>query len=392
MSSTRSLSSTRFIRSFNVASILQALYREGSATRARLTRLTQMSPATVTRIVAQLIDRQIIVEKGTEQSTGGRRPITLQLNHSKLYVLGAQLMRDQSGVALSDLQGRIIARKLFRPYSLEPRKLVSELAGELHRLLEREEIDFDHLLGLGLAVSGIVDSEQSSIVRSVNLGWQNVPVGTWLAELVDVPLFIENDANAAAMAEMWFGLAQGIENFMYIKTGTGVGSAVVYRGRLITGNNNMAGEIGHIPLMARGRRCRCGQSGCLETYLYVPDVINRYQEEGGQAVSSIDELFERYGTGDALADMLIDEASEALGLHVTFAGVLLDLDMVVIGGAWGRSEVLLRKVESIYQDVLESSGLTKKARVLGSRFGDDSDLRGATGLVIDRLFAHPQLV
>src|SRR5690606_2888957 len=138
LSHPRSLSSTRLIRSFNAASILQVAYREGSVTRSRLTELTRMSPSTVTRIVSELIERGILVEMGLEESSGGRKPITLRLNHAHLFVLGGQLLRDQSGVALANLRGEILARRLSRPYSLQPKALIEELAQEVHHLLERE--------------------------------------------------------------------------------------------------------------------------------------------------------------------------------------------------------------------------------------------------------------
>lgn len=351
-----------------------------------------MSPSTVTRIVSELIERGILVEMGLEESSGGRKPITLRLNHAQLFVLGGQLLRDQSGVALANLRGEILARRLFRPYSLQPKALIEELAQEVHHLLEREGIDRDHIVGFGLAASGIVDSEQASILRSVNLGWENTAIGADLESLVDLPTFVENDANAAAMAEMWFGAARGVENFMYVKTGSGVGAALVYRGRLVRGGSNMAGEIGHIPLVKNGRRCRCGQAGCLETYFYVPDVLERYEVESGEAIDSIEHLFEKYDQGDATAMTLVEEAAHALALHVAFSAVLLDLDLVIIGGSWGASKVLLDRVESFLRSVLDRSGLAKSARILGSPFGDDADIRGAVGLVIDRLFSHPLLV
>jgi predicted NBD/HSP70 family sugar kinase len=384
------LSSTRLIRSFNAIAVLQTLYQEGSVSRSRLTEVTKMSPSTVTRIIAELTEQGLITEECIGESNGGRRPVIFRLNYNNLFAAGVQILRDRVAIAISDVKGNLLARQVFQQYSLEPVTLVQEIAVEFQKLLASSAIDKEKILGVGVAISGIVDSESETLIQSVNLGWRDVKVAELLEKALGLQVLIENDANAAALAEFWFGGAKDVSSMMYVKTSTGVGAGIISERRLLTGAGGMAGEIGHVPLVPGGRQCRCGQSGCLETYLYLADVLRRYEQETGQAIAGKEEFFQKAAAGDAVARMLIHEAADALATTVSFAEVLLDLEMIVVGGLWGSlGEVFLGRIEQKLQGFLERTGLTKKVIFRGSALGEDSDLLGAVGLVINEWFTPP---
>lgn len=385
----RVLSSTHLIRSFNAISVLQTLYQKGSASRTYLTEATKMSPATITRIIAELMEQGLIVEERVGESKGGRRPVILKLNYNKLFVAGIQVLRDRVAIALSDIKGVLIAKKVFQQYSLEPDSLVEEIATEFRLLLETSKIDKKNILGVGLAISGIV-GEKGILLRSVNLGWRDVKIRELLEQALDIQVFVENDANAAALAEIWFGGAKDVSSMMYIKTATGVGAGIIYNRGLLTGANGMAGEIGHIPLVAGGRQCRCGQSGCLETYLYLPDVLRRFEQEAGEKIENSKVFFEKFFSGHSVAVRLVNEAAEALATTIAFAEVLLDMEMVVVGGEWGNlTGNFWNIIELKLNEVMERGGLNKKVLVRGSLLGEDSDLLGAVGLVTNEWFTPP---
>lgn len=385
-----SLSSTKLIRSFNAISVLQALYREGSATRTRLTEVTHMSPATITRIIAELAEQHVIIEERMGESNGGRKPVIFRLNYDQLFAVGIQILRDRVALGLYDIKGRPAAHKVFQQYSLEPEALLAELAREFETLLSASRIDREHVLGVGLAISGIVDSQEGRLVKSVNLGWRDVGVASMLEKLLGLQVIVENDANAAALAEMWFGGADDTRNLLYIKTDTGVGAGIVADGELLTGRRGMAGEIGHVPLFADGRPCRCGQKGCLETYLYLPDVLRRYAQETGRTVQSVGDLFASARAGDGAARTIVDEASKALAKTICFSEMLLDVETVVIGGAWGAlGDDFCEAISNRLAEAVERAGLSKTASIRGSELGENSDLLGAVGLVINEWFTPP---
>lgn len=384
------LTSTSIVRTYNAAVILQALHRAGSCSRSRLTELTHMSPATVSRITARLIDQGIVIEERVGRSTGGRPPVILRLNYERLYVIGIRLLRDQVSLGIFDLNGRLIHKTSYVPYGLDSDFLIRELHGRTERLLEESGLRTgSHLLGAGLAVAGVVRNDDGTVVRSVNLGWRDVPLAEQFGELLQLPVFVENDANAGALAEVWLGGADDLSNIMYIKTDTGVGAGVILEQRLITGPRGMVGEIGHIPIQAPGHLCRCGQRGCLETYLYLPDVFGRYSARTGKSINKTT-FFDSATKGDREAAALVEEARAALTMAISASAAMLDLDKVIVDGIWGSfSSEFLHRIEKDVQATLQRTGLDKAFSVRPSGLGVDSDLLGAVGLVSNRLFSTP---
>jgi|GEM_PF-434169 len=382
-----SLSNTGLLRTFNTISVLRTIYKEGTCSRTQLTKATNISPATVTNIVAELLKEDIIKDVGHDKSTGGRRPEIFQLNYDKLFIVGIYMRSNCVDMVLADIKAKVVIKKSYQPYSLLPRDFLNELAGKFELLLKNSGINKEHVLGVGLAVSGFVDSDGGIIVRSGNLGWRLVNIAEDLEEKINIPILVENDANAAVLAEYWFGRAKEMPSVLYIKTDSGVGAGIIYERTLLSGSQNMTGEIGHVPLIKGGPRCkRCGQEGCLETYLYLPDVIERYAERTGEFLDD-NEFFEKYHKGDIAVGKLVEEAADALATAVIFVGGLLGVDMIIIGGRWGAlGEGFIDIIRKRYHDFLENSQLPKKTVITGSTFTEECDLLGAVGLVIDRWF------
>lgn len=381
---------TRSIRTFNTTVVLRAIHRKGACSRTDLTRITRLSPATVSRIVGQLLDLGVVYEKRHGESTGGRKPIILRLNYTKLYVIGVQLHRTSAAVAMADLKGTLLHTRVYRPWALEPTLLIKELAHEIEALLATSGVDREeHLLGVGLAISGVVNGETGTMMQSINLGWRNVPIAGELEQILKLPVFVENDANAGALAETWFGAARGTENLLYLKTEAGVGAGVILSQRLVTGPRGMAGEIGHIPLIEDGYRCRCGQQGCLETYVYLPDVLARYEERTGEQIEKAS-FFSHEKAQDPIVRELIAEAEKALTLALSLPSALLDLDSVIIGGVWGEVDEFCERIQAQCWKHAARTGLNKRVTIKASGMGEQSDLLGAVGLVIDHYLSPPR--
>jgi predicted NBD/HSP70 family sugar kinase len=201
---------------------------------------------------------------------------------------------------------------------------------------------------------------------------------------------VENDANAAALAEFWFGCARDVSNFMYLKTDTGVGAGIVCERALMTGARGMAGEIGHVPLVQNGHECVCGQHGCLETYLYGQSLLRRYESRAGTHLDGVRDFLACAAAGDPVALSMVSEAAGVIGTAAAMAATLLDLDLVVIGGLWGElGASLVQPVQAKAVEILDRSGLDRAFAVRGSALGEDSDVLGAAGTVINRWFTPP---
>lgn len=382
----RPISTTRLVRTYNASTVLRTLYEYGRCSRSQLTELTGMSPATITRITADLIKQGVVLEGGPGKSTGGRRPVYLHIDQSKLYVASVKLLRDDSQIAILDLEGRILTLEYLNPPSLAPDDLLDTMITSLKRSFESLSIKQEHIIGIGVAVSGICQPEEGRVIRSVNLGWVDVPIASILGESLRLPVFVENDANACALAELWLGNARDTKNSMYIKTESGAGAGIISNGTLLTGPHFVTGEIGHIPLVPDGERCRCGQRGCLETYVYFGDVQARYLLRTGEKVA-LSAFLQRVQEGEEASVKIVQETAPVLALACAHWGIPLDLDIITIGGFWGRfKEDIVEYCQRYYNTILEQSGIPSHATILGSSFDDNVDLLGAAGLVINHWF------
>lgn len=382
----RHISSTRLVRTYNASTVLRTLYEHGSCSRSQLAKLTGMSPATITRIIAELIKQGVVLEGKAGKSTGGRRPVYLHIDHSKLYLASVKLLQDDSQIALLDLKGRILALEHLHPASLAPEEFLTTVITSLLGSFRSLSVKQEHIIGVGVAVSGICQSEEGRVIRSVNLGWTDVPIADILGEGLQLPVFVENDANACALAELWLGNAKDTTNSMYIKTESGAGAGIISNDALLKGPRFVTGEIGHIPLIPNGEPCRCGQRGCLEPYVYFGDVQGRYERATGNRITR-SEFIELVQNGEKTSVDIAHETASALALACAHWGVLLDLDIITIGGFWGdfRKDIV-EYCQSYYNTILEQSGIPSKTTILGSGFDDDADLLGAAGLVIDHWF------
>jgi glucokinase len=185
------------------------------------------------------------------------------------YLLGIDIGGTKLALALGDRRGRPLARwrRPSQP-SGHPRDDVSRLISDCHRLLTQAGASVAELAAVGVSVPGPMDSARGLLLRPPNLpGWDEVPLAAWLADEFDCPVGLENDANAAALAEWRFGAGQGLSHLVYLTMSTGVGAGLVLDGRIYRGARDFAGEAGHIPVVWEGDPCACGQRGCLEAYV-----------------------------------------------------------------------------------------------------------------------------
>lgn len=382
----RYITSTRFVRTYNASTVLQTLYKHGSLTRSQLAKRTGMSAATITRIVTQLLEQGIVLEGQMGKSTGGRRPVYVQIDHSKLYIASLKLLRDNCIAALLDLRGNILQKRHLNSELCSPEQFLHRAAQALLEMFAAEQVNCEHIVGLGVAASGICHPKQGVIIKSVNLGWENVPIAKILTDKLQLPIYLENDANACALAELWLGSAKDSVNYMYIKTEEGAGAGIVSQNALLTGPRFTTGEIGHIPLISDGKRCRCGQRGCLETYVYFGDIQTRFFEKTGKTIDR-QQFLQLVESEDPFTLHTVQEAATALAMACAHFGILLDLDRITIGGLWGILETeVVNYCQAYYDNIVQQSGFPCHTVISGSALSDDADLLGAAGLVINNWF------
>jgi predicted NBD/HSP70 family sugar kinase len=313
----------------NAVLLMQALRRHPFSSQRELAVRTGLDKATVSAVTSQLVDAGLVARLGATPTSRrlGRPAISLNIPRSAGTVCGVRLEPDRIAVAAADLGGRIIDRE-SRAGSEDPRVAIETLASAIERLSERHNDAPIRVIGMG--VPALID-RGGQLIFGPNLGWRDVPLAELAAELLPVPFAIENDTNAAAIAEREFGRCAGIDDFIYVSGHSGVGGAIFAAGMLYRGADGLAGEFGHIRVVPGGRACACGGRGCLEAYASVPGLLASLEERGVLA-SSVAEVAMRAEAGDLAVLALLGETGELIGRALAGSVNALNPSHLVLGG------------------------------------------------------------
>jgi glucokinase len=241
--------------------------------------------------------------------------------------------------------------------------------------LQRHLPEAGRLRAVGLVVPGVVDAQHGIAVYATNLGWRDLPIRQLVAEAVGLPVILDHDVRAAGLAELELGAGRGAHEMLFVALGTGIAAAVITRGQLATGATGMAGELGHLPVFPDGEWCACGQRGCTETYASGAALARRYSAVSGISGVSASEVLSRASAGDDLARRIFSDAVTALGRALVNYILIMDPEMIIIGGGLADSgAALLGPLTSEVQD-----GLAWRSAppISGGRFGADAGRRGA---------------
>ena len=331
------------LRKVNASAVLDVIRDQGPISRSEVARRLGLSPATITRIVSNFLENQVVVEGASSLAPHGRRPVLLEFNPRASLIIGVYVGQNMMG-ALSDLSGEILERRVV-PSARGPEGLerLLNLINDLHAASTRYGVS---VRGVGVGIPSVINGRDGTVVWAPILGWRNVPVRDYLRQALDLPVFVENEVNLSALGESWRGVGQEKNTLICISLGGGIGAGIVLNGQLYRGANFAAGEIGYI---IPNERC-LGQVyddyGCLEGLAGSTGIVRRAQErlENGQVspllapngqapdVLSVDMVLTAARNGDPLAMAVVEETVNYLSITVANLICTLDPELIVISG------------------------------------------------------------
>ncbi len=345
----------------NTRLILKTLFDNDSLSRADIARVTRLTRPTVSNIVADLIDAQLVLETGIGPSAGGKPPILLEVNYDAHHMLAVDLGSRDYRAARINLRGEIVHRIEQRGNGGQNGE--EALAQTIRMIDEILAADDTPVLGLGLGAPGVIVPSTGMVRNAVNLGWYNVPVRTLLEARYDLPVYVVNDSHAAALAEYTFGGERENDNLILLKVSQGIGAGIILGGRPFSGDGYGAGEIGHLVVQAAGSRCTCGNHGCLETIAGTRAILRR----AGEALHTADvdatamelswsEFAQRHTAGERPLVEVVAETGRYLG--VALAGLVagFNVETIVIAG----------RVTDVGDSLLEAARTEARRRALPS--------------------------
>jgi predicted NBD/HSP70 family sugar kinase len=315
--------------------IIEALLENGSMSRSDLADSIGLSRSALTELSRGLIEQGLICETSSpyDKQQKGRPSILLTLNAEHGYFIGAGLTEDPPMMVLTDLHGNSLAQHRMRD-AAQPRAVAAAIEQGIHELVRARKISRDKVLGIGVALSGLVNHPQGICLQSNALGWHDIPIAEIIERVTKIPTYIDNDAHSVATGQKLFGQARESRNFSIIMLGKKIGDGHYINGRLHRGHTGAAGEIGHCTVVPGGARCDCGKRGCLDVFATSSVLLQRAAELGLKA-ENVGQLEAIAAKGGAQAIELLRQAGVMLGVVVANVIQINNPELVLIADVVG---------------------------------------------------------
>ena len=384
------MSGTQLVRHINQARTLELLRRHKTLSRAEIARRLGLTRSTLSELATALLEGGLVIEDGgpVVHSRGGRPGSGLRLNPAGATFLGAELGNDHITVVALSLDAQELVR-LREPIESNPDAdvVVTRLAGLARRAIREAGDAAAAVQGLGVSVPGMLDQD-GTVFWLPQLGWRNVDLKGMLEKALGIPVCLDNDANAAALAELYFGEAADGADLLYLMLDIGIGGGLIADRSLYRGAGGRAGEIGHLRLDPSGPQCRCGGVGCFEAVAGKPALL-RYDRDAGGTASSADEVLEQAAAHDAAALAAVGRWMYWLGRGVASAVYLLDARRVILGGSLA---VQMPALAEDLAEVLREEKVPKadELQLTLTRLGADGVAIGGAALIYQKLFQVPR--
>ncbi|GAB3651294.1 ROK family transcriptional regulator [Glycomyces tarimensis] len=332
-------STSRDIRIRNCFSVLRHLIAGAPTSRQILARETDLSVATVSNLVSDLIELGVVVEVGHEDSGGGRPRALLAPNTGGGVLIGVDVAETYVQLEVYDLGLVVLDRIDERLETAEntPDQVLGHLVAGIEAV--RERLGGREVLGLGVSLPGQVDVAGGVSAFAPNWNWHDVPFRDLLAERLDLdaPIYLDNPLKTVTVGELWFGDGRGVDRLAVVNLGTGCGVGLAFEGKLYRGATNSAGEWGHTTLNPDGPQCRCGAKGCVEAYVGAPAILRQWGElddraHVGSQSEAMASLASAWEAGEESAVRTVDAVSRQLSAGVANLVNLVNPDLVVLIG------------------------------------------------------------
>ncbi len=369
------------MRSINRSAILELIRESSPIARSQIALQLDMSLPTVMRIVDDLMDEDLVRPSDSQgQSTGGRPPSLVEFNGKAYAVVGVDLGGTKMFGTVADLSGTI-QHELYIAHKKDdsPGDHLERLCEMIEALLDAPRPPGQQTRGIGIGAPGVTLTPEGVITWAPSLGWRDLPLQGVLADRFDVPVFVENDVNLAALGELGFGAGRGVRNLVSIAVGTGIGAGIIIGGALYRGHNQAAGEVGYMLPGIEPLGQRYDEFGALENLASAPGVVNRahqlMMQEGVPIPEelSAEDVFAAARSGESLAQQVVSETVDYLSLAIANISATLDPEVIILGGGVAGSADLL--IGSIFQRLegvvpfiprLVASSLERRAVVMGA--------------------------
>lgn len=366
------------VRRWNLSSIFKLIRKRGPISRIELTKISGCSAGTASNHVRTLIEKGFVIETQKGISSGGRKPMQLMINPNKAYIFSIEIEVNKIKIVLFDLEIKVITKNIIPiTYKNDYRKTLEQVFFEMDKMMEEKDLKLDNLLGIGVAVPGLIDKVKGILEFAPNLGWKNVHISEIFKDRYGLPIILNNEAKAAAIGERE-SIYPKVDNMVFVSINEGIGCGIFFNGGLYRGASGNAGEFGHIIIDTNGPLCHCGNKGCWETLASESYIVNSYLKlPNSNKELTKKEIYQLGKNGDKKIIEIFKEAGRNIGIGLVNIINGLSPELLVIGGG------IVEIKDYIYEEIvkkLEESALSVSYRNVEIKFSELGSLAAVYGM------------
>jgi predicted NBD/HSP70 family sugar kinase len=365
------------IKTNNKKRIINLLSKERELTKLDISRKLDISVPTVATIVGELLEEGIVEEAGMATSTGGRKPVIIRFLPDSRYSIGVDLGRDYVRAVLTNLDSKIIEDRRKELAAITENEVLSVMKALIEELMDSHLEEKGKLLGIGVSLPGTVNEKELVLEVATNFRLKNMSFKE-LHNHFQLPVFLENEANAGAIGESRLGVAKDLKSLIYVSVTEGIGGGIFIDNDMYKGRERRAGEIGHMCIAKDGRQCNCGRKGCWETYASNRAFVKDYNQKRNEKVKNISQVIQRFEAGEEIAAEVVEEYIDNLAEGIESLIFIFNPDYIVIGGEISKhSNIFNNKLSN---RIFSNNEFYKEGdvNILFSSLGEDSNILGAS--------------
>ncbi|HGS4534604.1 TPA: ROK family protein [Vibrio cholerae] len=375
------------IKQINAGRVYKLIDQKGPISRIDLSKESELAPASITKITRELIDAHLIHETTVQEAISRGRPaVGLQTNNLGWQFLSMRLGRGYLTIALHELGGEVLIDTKIDIHEIDQDDVLARLLFEIEEFFQTYAAQLDRVTSIAITLPGLVNSEQGIVLQMPHYNVKNLALGPEIYKATGLPVFVANDTRAWALAEKLFGHSQDVDNSVLISIHHGLGAGIVLDGRVLQGRHGNIGELGHIQIDPQGKRCHCGNYGCLETVASsqaIRDQVTARIQAGKPSCLatveeiSIEDICAAAADGDPLAVDVIQQLGRYLGAAIAIVINLFNPEKILIGGVINQAKSIL--YPSIEQCIREQSlpVYHQDLKLVESRFYKQATMPGA---------------
>lgn len=390
--------SKTIINTYNKQEILHLIRKKPGIYCAQIARKTDLSIPAVMKITEQLVNDGIVRRAGKCEIKKGKPPETFEFIHDAYYIIGVDVGTTHIAAILMDLNANIRYKyRIQTPEQKSPENIFEQVHVAIESIYQDNNDLIPKILGIGIGLAGIVNTQTNCIEFSPAFGWKDIPVNKYLKLSHPKPIIIENVTKAMALGEKWFGIARDVINMLCVNLGYGIGSALMLDGSIYNGDFHAAGELGHMVLEKDGPKCDCGNYGCLEALAsanaistqaknllasYPHSLLHHIVKSPSQIEAK--HIFEAAKQSDPLSLSIVNKATNYIGIALANVINLMDINLIILeGGMTHSGTFLLDKIQfSLRQHLIHFT--EGKVKLVISNLGMDAVSIGAATIILKK--------